>query len=108
MVTLADGKRLEADRVSATVSRPEGDVTFIRASGNAAVAAPGGAGGRRASADEIEYTKETGLAVLSGDVTIMDGSSSLAGDRAEFNLNSGESRLTSESGRVGGVINPAN
>ena len=104
MVVLADGKRLEADLILALVNEAENEVSFIRASGNAVAYAAGGEAARSANADEIIYTKETGKAVLAGSVTIRDGANTVTGDRAEFDLATGVSKLTAKSGRVGGVF----
>lgn len=106
-VDLGDGRRLEAASIHATVNEAEDDFTFVRAVGGAEVFAPGPNGERRATADEIEYTKAEDLAVLEGAVEIFDGGNYVTGDRAEINLAKGTSNITSRSGRVGGVFTTA-
>lgn len=105
-VTLSDGRHIKADRIFATTNESEDDFLFVRASGGAEVFAPGSPNPRRANADEIEYSKATNLAILTGSVTISDGANSMTGDRAEIDLAKGTSNITSHSGRVGGVFSP--
>lgn len=105
VVNLRGGRSLRAQRIVATMNETDDGFTFIRASGNAEVLSADT--GRRASADEIEYAKETSVVVLSGSVTIFEGSNSLTGERGEINLETGASSLISDSGRVIGVFSPS-
>ena len=105
VVVLGEGRILKASSIHAKVNDAEDDFTFVHAMGDAEVSAPGPAGDhRRATADEIEYTQGEDLVVLTGSVEIFDGANSVTGDRAEIDLASGVSNITSRSGRVGGVF----
>ena len=104
VVAIGDGRLLMADSVLATVNEAEDDFTFVHARGGAEVVARGPDGERRAIADEIEYTRDEDLVVLTGAVEIFDGGSSITGERAEIDLAKGTSRMTSRSGRVGGAF----
>ena len=103
-VKLDNGRTLTASRVFAKVSQGEDGFTLVRASGDAEISSTGAADARRATADEIEYRPADDLAVLTGSVAIFEGGHSITGGRAEFHLASGTSRITSDTGRVGGVF----
>lgn len=106
LIDLSDGQRLEGDRIEVDLDEAERDFTAIRAFGNAEVLSPDINRNREARAEEITYTKATGIAILTGSVEIFDGSNRMTGDKAEINTISGISTMTSTGGRVGGVFKP--
>ena len=107
-IMLNDGRYLKANRVFATLNEEENDFTFVQAIGNAEVFSPKATGNQEARADEIEYTKDNGIAILTGSVEMLEGANVMKGDRAEINLDTGVSSITSDSGRVGGVFTSTN
>jgi lipopolysaccharide export system protein LptA len=107
-IMLNDGRYLKANRVFATLNEEENDFTFVQAIGNAEVFSPKATGNQEARADEIEYTKDKGIAILTGSVEMLEGANVMKGDRAEINLDTGVSSITSDSGRVGGVFTSTN
>ncbi len=56
------------------------------------------------TADRGDYRLDAGLATVTGDVRITRGETQLNGDRAEVNLNTGQSRLITDSA---GTRNPS-
>lgn len=100
-VVIGQGEmRLAADRV--TVDYADSDRTRIRslhAEGNVTLVS----GPDAAEAREGDYDVESGNITLSGDVLLTQGQNVLRGDRAVFNMASGEARVD---GRVRSVLQP--
>ena len=73
------------------------------------VISPSKNGDRRAEASNMSYTRETGLAILTGNVKLMDKNNIMTGDRAEIDTVTGTSTMssTTKGQRVGGVFKPA-
>ena len=106
VMTFGGGRQIEAERIFATINEAQDDIIHIRAGGDAEIFDPGAGSLLKASADEIEYSKSSNTAILVGSVTIENGEGSITGERAEIDLASGVSSITSRSGRVGGVFAP--
>ena len=105
-INLSNGQQLSGDVIEVDLNADETDFIAVRAKGNAEVFSPGADGSQEARAENIDYTRETGIAVLEGDVEILDGSNVMTGDMARINTISGISTMTSTGGRVGGVFKP--
>lgn len=98
-------RRIVADVLSAYVAPDrEGETTLRR------VEAFGGVlittSTERASGDQALYDAETGVATLCGSVEIRRGDNSLKGNCAEFDLNTGVSRLVGGGGGIRGLVRP--
>lgn len=104
VVTLSNGQRLQGETIIAILNKAEDDFSFIQAIGDAEVFSPKANGTREARADELEYSKSTGIATLVGSVRLIDAGNTMKGDRAEINTTTGISTMTSTGGRVGGVF----
>ena len=103
-ITLSDGRILKADDVTIQ-NLPDGSIDQIDALGNVVIILENG---RNAISDEAVYTQKTGSALLTGNVTISEGSNILNGQKAEIDFNSGISRmLASGRSRVTGVFKPS-
>ena len=105
-INLSNGQQLKGDVIEVDLNEDETDFIAIRARGNAEVFSPEAGNNQEARAENIDYTRETGIAVLEGDVEILDGSNIMTGDMARINTISGISTMTSIGGRVGGVFKP--
>ena len=102
-IALANGRVLAADDINIQ-TLPDGSVEAIDAMGNVEIELENG---RTASSDEAVYTEQTGLALLTGNVTISEGENILNGQKAEIDFNKGISRmLATGNGRVTGVFLP--
>ncbi|MEM7442217.1 MAG: LptA/OstA family protein [Pseudomonadota bacterium] len=103
-----EGQQIEADTITAyVVSGSSGDQELDRvlAQGNVRVTSPDGI----ATAEEGVYDAVNNVATLTGSVRITRGQNQLAGDIAEVNLDTGVSRLLSQSegeGLVRGLLVP--
>ena len=103
-----EGQQIEADIITAyVVSGAGGDQELERvlAQGNVRVSSPDGI----ATAEEGVYDAINNIATLTGSVRITRGQNQLAGDIAEMNLDTGVSRLLSQSegeGLVRGLLVP--
>ena len=80
-----------------------GALTALDAEGDVMVT---NASGREATGDAATYDSTSDSATVTGNVEITDGGSIIRGDRAEIDLESGDSRMLSSGngGRVSGVL----
>jgi lipopolysaccharide export system protein LptA len=106
---MADGRIVRGDIIIATLNEREDDVETITANANTELHNPNVSGVTEAFADSMVYRNETGIAVLSGGVTIKDGDNIITGQKAEIDTISGLSTISaSPSGkRVDGIFIPA-
>jgi len=107
-VVLSNGQELKGNIIKATLNAEENDIIHVFAAENAEVYAPGNNGPQEAFAGEMTYTKDTGIAILTENVTIKDGGNIMNGDKAIIDTIKGTSTMSStKSGqRVGGVFLP--
>ena len=105
-ITLSDGRHLEGDMIEITLTETE-EIKAVLASGQVYVRQEDG---KEAFADEANYDALSGLAILTGNVKIIDGESILNGQKAEIDFNKGISRLLADegSGRVSGTLVTSN
>ncbi|XDZ64780.1 LptA/OstA family protein [Alphaproteobacteria bacterium LSUCC0684] len=101
---LTNGRELRGDRIEAVLNEDETDFITIMAKGKAEVISPGVAGAREGKADHMIYDQTTGIANLTGNVTLKDNTNIMTGDKAVIDTVAGTSTLSSEGGRVGGVF----
>jgi len=105
-LAIRDDRRLRADMLTAHFGEGGRSAVMerIEATGNVLVSTPTDI----VRAEQGDYSPERGLATLTGNVKITRGDTQLNGDRAEVNLQTGESRLlSSRSGeRVRGLFLP--
>lgn len=108
-ITLSNGQTLKGDKIIATLNETEDDVVSATATGNAEVHSNENGKVRQAFADNITYTHETGIAVLTGNVRLVDGGNIMTGDKANVDFISGTSTMSASATgkRVGGVFKPA-
>ena len=101
-IALADGRILTGDFIEITLTATE-EIETVKASGNVYVRQTDG---KEAYSQDGTYNTQTGKALLTGDVKIIDGESVLNGQKAEIDFNSGISRLLAEDGnsRVSGTL----
>lgn len=106
-VAEAGGRRISADVLSAYVGDDGNGKLSLRK-----VEAFGGVlistAEERASGDQAVYDAESGIATLCGNVEIHRGGNALRGKCAEFNLNTGDSRLIGGGGGIRGLVRPPN
>ena len=99
-------RRVRADTLTAyfTQGAAKSEMDRIEAVGNVLVSTPSDI----VRAERGDYSPKRGIATVTGDVRITRGDTQLNGERAEVNLNTGESRiLSSRSGeRVRGLFLP--
>ncbi len=99
-------RRVRADTLTAHFTRgaTQSQMDRIEAAGNVLVSTPSDI----VRAEKGDYSPKRGIATVTGDVRITRGDTELNGERAEVNLNTGESRiLSSRSGeRVRGLFLP--
>lgn len=108
-VVLSNGQILRGETITATLNNNENDIVSITANANAEMHSPEFSGISEAFADAMTYDKSTGIAILTGSVTIKDGSQNeINGDRAQIDTVNGLSTMSSSAsgGRVGGVFQP--
>lgn len=105
-ITLQDGRLLRGDYIEITLSDTE-EIQTVTANGNVYVRQQDG---KEAFSQEGTYDAQTGKALLTGDVKIIDGESVLNGQKAEIDFNKGISKLIAGegSGRVSGVLATSN
>lgn len=105
-LAIRDDRRLRADMLTAHFGEggQRAAMERIEATGNVLVSTPT----EIVRAEKGDYNPASGLATLTGNVKITRGDTQLNGDRAEVNLQTGESRiLSSRSGeRVRGLFLP--
>ena len=108
-VILSNGQTLLGDAITVTLNAEESDIDTVLAQGNAVVISPSETGERRAEAQEMNYSRATGLAIMTGAVILKDNNNIMTGDRAEIDTVTGTSTMKSltKGQRVGGVFNPA-
>ncbi len=108
-VTLSNGIELSGETIEATLNKSESDIISLAVNGSAKIFNPTQNGNQEAYADTMRYDKTTSLAILSGNVRMIEGASSLTGDRAEINTATGNSTLTTNtpSKRALGIFQPA-
>lgn len=103
-----EGQQIQADIITAYIvasANGEQELDRVLAQGNVRVTSPDGI----ATAEEGVYNAIDNTATLSGSVRITRGQNQLAGDLAEVNLDTGVSRLLSQSegeGLVRGLLVP--
>ena len=107
-VRLSSGLALTGQTIKATLNKAESDIISITVSGGAKISSQTENGGREAYADTMRYDEETSLAILSGSVRLIEGASTLTGDRAEINTKTGNSTLTTSAPdkRIDGIFQP--
>jgi len=103
-LVLANGRRLKGDRIEAVLNEDESDFITVMATGNAEVFSPDISGAREGKSDHMIYDQTTGIANLTGNVTLKDRANIMKGDKAVIDTIAGTSTLSSEGGRVGGVF----
>lgn len=103
-LVLTNGRRLKGDRIEALLNDDESDFVTVTAKGNAEVMSPDATGAREGQADHMIYDQTTGIANLTGNVTLKDRANIMTGDKAVIDTIAGTSTLSSEGGRVGGVF----
>ena len=95
--------RLSAGKVRVEYSAPDGQATGqisrLLASGGVTLVN----GNEAAEAQEAEYSVETGVIVLRGNVILTQGANALSADRMVVNLNTGQANLE---GRVKTILQP--
>lgn len=108
-ITLSNEQTLHGDIIVATLNADENDIIRVVATGNTEVISQEDVGVRQAFSDKMVYLKNTGRAVLTGNVVLIDGNNTMRGDKAEIDTITGSSTMSaSTSGkRVGGVFKPA-
>ena len=101
-ISLADGRILQGDLLEITLTSTD-EIQTVIATGNVYAKQENG---REARAKTGTYDAQSGKALLTGDVKIIDGDSVLNGQRAEIDFNNGISRLLAEEGkgRVSGTL----
>jgi len=101
-ITLADGRLLQGDSITITLTKTE-EIKTVTATGNVYVRQQDG---KEAYSEKGTYNAQTGKALLTGAVKIIDGESILNGQKAEIDFNKGISRLLADerSGRVSGTL----
>lgn len=101
-ITLQDGRLLKGDYIEITLSETE-EIETVNARGNVYVRQQDG---KEAFSQEGTYDAQTGKALLTGTVKIIDGESVLNGQKAEIDFNKGISKLIAGegSGRVSGIL----
>ncbi len=107
-VKLSSGTELSGETIEATLNKSESDIISVTVSGRAKIFNPTKDGNQEAYADTMSYDRATSLAILSGSVRMIEGASTLSGDRAEINTETGNSTLTSNSPdkRARGIFQP--
>ncbi len=103
-LVLANGRTLKGDRIEAVLNEDESDFITVMATGNAEVFSPDISGAREGRSDHMIYDQTTGIANLTGNVTLKDKANIMKGDKAVIDTIAGTSTLSSEGGRVGGVF----
>jgi len=104
-VASSGDRRIAADVLSAYVRSGHDGATELQkveAFGAVSITTPV----ERASGEQAVYDADTGVATLCGNVEIRRGDNSLKGDCAEFNLNTGVSRLLGGGGGIRGLVRP--
>lgn len=101
-VATRDGDRVEADVLTASLASRGGgrQVTQIDASGGVTIVQAGGE--KKAESQRAVYYVAERVATLHCDVRITQGENRLNGQYAEFNLETGVSRITPDSSGCGG------
>ena len=108
-ILLSNGQTLMGESIKVILNNEGNDIETVDAEGGAVVISPSEAGERRAEALTMTYSSKTGLAVLTGNVKILENNNLLKGDVAEIDTITGTSTIKSlkKGQRVGGVFNPA-
>lgn len=91
--------RMTAPRVDVTYGTEGGKIDHIHASGGVTLSSPTEA----AEGAEAVYTIDTGAVVMTGNVLVTQGQSTIAGQRLVMDLNTGTGRME---GRVQTVFQP--
>jgi len=100
--TADDGRIVAGDEIIAYTNEA-GDLQTLDAMGNAYVRT---IDNQTATGDEVNYDFNTSIAILTGNVELIEGQNVMRGSRAEVDFNSGVSRLLSDGqgGRVTGIM----
>lgn len=100
--TANDGRIVAGNEIIA-ITNEAGDMQTLDAFGNAYVRT---IDNQTATGDKVHYDFNTSIAILTGNVELIEGSNVMRGSRAEVDFNSGISRLLSDGqgGRVTGVM----
>lgn len=77
-----------------------GDITEMQASGGVTLTRGGGAVAEKATGNTATYNPQTQQIVMTGDVTLTRGPSTLSGDKLVYDVASGTARVTSSNGPV--------
>ena len=100
--TADDGRIVAGDEIIAFTNET-GDLQTLDAIGNAYVRT---VDNQTATGDKVNYDFNTSIAILTGNVELIEGQNIIRGSRAEVDFNSGISRLISDGqgGRVTGIM----
>jgi lipopolysaccharide export system protein LptA len=100
--TADDGRIVAGDEIIAYTNEA-GDLQTLDAIGNAYVRT---VDNQTATGDKVNYDFNTSIAILTGNVELIEGQNVMRGSRAEVDFNSGVSRLLSDGqgGRVTGIM----
>ncbi|MDB2390978.1 hypothetical protein N9X12_07150 [Alphaproteobacteria bacterium] len=100
--TANDGRIVAGDEIFA-FTNDAGDLQTLDAIGNAYVRT---IDNQTATGDKVNYDFNTQIAILTGNVELIEGQNVMRGSRAEVDFNSGISRLLSDGqgGRVTGIM----
>ena len=100
--TADDGRIVAGDEIIAFTNET-GDLQTLDAIGNAYVRT---VDNQTATGDKVNYDFNTSIAILTGNVELIEGQNIMRGSRAEVDFNSGISRLISDGqgGRVTGIM----
>ncbi|ADE39489.1 LptA/OstA family protein [Candidatus Puniceispirillum marinum] len=100
--TADDGRVISGDEIIAFTNE-NGDLQTLDAIGNAYVRT---VDNQTATGDKVNYDFNTSIAILTGNVELIEGQNVMRGSRAEVDFNSGVSRLLSDGqgGRVTGIM----
>ncbi|MBT6123497.1 MAG: hypothetical protein HOH48_09040 [Candidatus Puniceispirillum sp.] len=100
--TANDGRIVAGDEIIAFTNEA-GDLQTLDATGNAYVRT---VDNQTATGDKVNYDFNTSIAILTGNVELIEGQNIMRGSRAEVDFNSGISRLLSDGqgGRVTGIM----
>lgn len=102
VVVTQTGFTLAAPKVVADYSGAKGsnDIKSITASGGVIITRTGGAVAEKATGSTALYSPVTKQVILSGDVTLIRGPSSLSGDKLVYDMATGNARVTNSKGPV--------
>lgn len=97
VIVIQGEMRLSAERVLVIYSQDRSSIERMEATENVVLVSPPDA----AEGDRAEYTIDTGVIVMKGNVLLTQGPSTISGDQMVANLTSGTARMT---GRVKTIL----